>query len=115
MIRNFTPHKVTIYDAICKNITHEFPSEGTARVRERVSATVEDIPVNEGVPVVKKSYAEITGLPEGQSGTIYIVSLLVLQASNRDDLVCPDNGIDSVVRDIDGEIIGVRRFQIKSK
>ena len=37
---------------------------------------------------------------------------MVLDANpDRNDLVCPDTGPDSVVRDKEGRILGVRRLQ----
>ena len=47
-------------------------------------------------------------------GVIYIVALLVAQvlAGTRTDIICPDTGPDSAVRDEKGMIAGVRRFML---
>jgi hypothetical protein len=71
----------------------------------------------EGIPVVKTVFGDVAGIPEPQEGTTFVVSTLVLQALKesgaiRDDLVSPDTGNESVIRDDDGKIVGVRRFQV---
>jgi hypothetical protein len=103
-LKNFTPHEVTIY---YEGSMFVLPSIGVARASE---VCIESEAIN-GIPTVAKRYDTIINLPEQCDGVIYIVSLPVLQASDRSDLVCPDTGPDSVVRDKDGKIIGVRRFQ----
>jgi len=55
---------------------------------------------------------DVEGLPEPQSNTVYIVSTLVAQAvPHRDDIIAPDTSPQGVVRDSEGKIIGVKRFQ----
>ena len=102
---NFTPHEITVFSG--EEVIERVPSIGVARASE-VCAESEAI---NGIPTVAKRYDAVVGLPETKEDVVYIVSLPVLQASDRDDLVCPDTGPDSVVRDKDGKIIGVRRFQ----
>ncbi|MCP3966695.1 MAG: hypothetical protein GY718_10145 [Lentisphaerae bacterium] len=91
----------------------EIEPEGVqVRVQEDVQPYQLDYDI--GVPVVLKGYGEIEGLPEPNDSTYLIVSILVLQAGrdHRPDLLAPDTGPDSVVRDEKGNILGVRRFQI---
>lgn len=106
-LKNFTPHEITIISESGNEIIERIPSIGIARATEVCTAS-DDI---NGIPTTVKRYDAIVGLPEQEEGTICIVSLPVLQASDRSDLVCPDTGPDSVVRDSDGKIIGVRRLQ----
>ena len=108
--RNFTPHDVVVYAENGIDILMTIPSDGCAR-------TVEDCTVGTpvcGIPTVIKNYCQIEGLPEYDPDCIDIVSLIVLQSSidRRKNLVCPDTGPDSIVRDEKGRFIGVRRFQI---
>lgn len=108
-IINMTPHVVNLYVG---NEKHSFyPSGQVARVRE----IVENAGSINGFPAVRKKYSEIEGLPpEEETGDkLYIVSSLVLSLSERKDLIAPDTGIGSVVRDDAGNIIGIRRFIIK--
>jgi hypothetical protein len=104
-LKNFTPHEVTVFSG--EEVIERVQSIGVARASE---VCVESEAIN-GIPTVAKRYDAVVGLPEPCEGVICIVSLPVLQASDRSDLVCPDTGPDSVVRDKDGKILGVRRFQ----
>lgn len=54
------------------------------------------------------TYGEVTGLPEPEDGVLYIVSMMVLEACRREDLIAP---VD-MVRDNTGRIIGCRGFRI---
>ncbi|MEM2991102.1 MAG: hypothetical protein QXQ02_07975, partial [Halobacteria archaeon] len=65
------------------------------------------------IPVVKTTYGEVLDLPEPEPGVFYIVSGVVLSAvgDSRQDLLAPDTGPASVVRDGDGKIVGVRRLR----
>jgi len=111
-IVNLTPHTVVVIREGEKPI--EFPPSGTvARVTSR-SVLVREVG---GVPVVRTEYSDITGLPEPEKGTVFIVPTLVLLAlkeggTHRDDVVSPDTSPASVVRNEAGQIIGVRRFQV---
>jgi hypothetical protein len=108
---NLTPHEVVVYaDGSVLRIP---PSGRVARVttKEVLVGTVS------GVPVFKVDYGEVEGLPEPKENTIYIVSLLVLQALRargveRNDVVAPNSGPGphGAVRDSEGRIIGVRSF-----
>ncbi|OYT66079.1 hypothetical protein B6U74_01795 [Candidatus Bathyarchaeota archaeon ex4484_205] len=109
-IVNLTQHPITIYDESGENVVEEIPPSGTvARVRaeQPVIGYIND------VPVVKTEWGEVEGLPEPEECTVYVVSTLVLQAlaGKRDDVVSPDTGPASAVRDETNRIIGVRRFQ----
>jgi hypothetical protein len=104
---NLTPHEITIIS-----------EEGDFRLTPsgevaRATSTTEVVGEVNGIEVVKSTFGSVTGLPEPAEDTIYIVSLLVLQAlkGQRTDVVGPDTGPESAVRDADGRIVGVKRFQ----
>ncbi|GIQ63596.1 hypothetical protein PACILC2_21640 [Paenibacillus cisolokensis] len=110
-IVNLTPHDVKVYDADAKSVIRVYPASGKiARVKSQAVVVGEA----NGIEVVRTKFDEIVDLPGPQPGTKYIVSLLVLQAAagTRDDLIGPDTGFASVVRDAEGNILGVRRFQV---
>jgi hypothetical protein len=106
---NLTPHEIVVYQG--DNVVLRIPPSGRVA---RVVAKEEIVGVVNGVPLVRTVYGEIQGLPDPQPGTIYIVSLLVLQAlqGRRNDVVAPNTGPTPLgaVRDAQGRIIGVRSF-----
>ena len=105
---NMTPHTVVIDQGM--GFKKGFlPSGEVARVSTRA---VSDGEVK-SIPVVRTTFGEVKGLPEEKEGTIYIVSSMVAQAcrDTRHDLVSPDTSPESAVRDSDGRIVAVRRFQ----
>jgi len=107
-IINLTPHDVKLFH---NGQEHVFPNAGTTA---RVTSSSEfSHPIN-GLPVHKTIYGEVENLPEPQDGVIYIVALLVAQVldGSRTDIICPDTGPDSAVRDDKGLIAGVKRFMI---
>ncbi len=96
---NLTPHPINIVmeDGSVKIVP---PSGTIARCRETVSV-VGDL---DGVPVIKKSFGAIEGLPDPSNEVIYITSALVATAAQRPDVVCPGDP----VRDGNGQIIGCK-------
>ena len=106
---NLTPHDIRVVLDDGREIN--IPASGTVA---RVNATAKTVDTINGVPVVRTSFGDVQGLPEPQEGRIYIVSTLVLQAlgGQRNDVVAPDTGPQSVIRDESGRIVGIRRFQI---
>jgi hypothetical protein len=107
ILKNYTPHEVSIFSSLGEKI-ETLPTLGIARVLE---TTTTGIPVN-GIPVVSKKYSEVTGLPEPEDGVIFVVSQMVLSAmKDRRDIMCPDTGSESSVRDSEGKLLGVRRLQ----
>lgn len=100
---NFTPHEVVLVDAE-GNAIYRFPSVGIARCTET------SIPNGNicDIPLVKKEFGEVTGLPDFiGDGTVYIVSNLVAQAlKGRPDLIVPAD----IVRNEEGQIIGCKAF-----
>lgn len=95
---NLTPHTVKLVNEIG---VLELYSQGVARV----SSTQTEVGRVIGVPVVKATFGEVTGLPEPVEGTMYVVSALVRGAlPNRTDLASPGDP----VRDEAGNVIGAK-------
>ena len=95
---NYTPHTVNMNDG------REFKSVGVARVEASFSDPDEN-------GVVAQVFGDIQGLPDPKQDTIYIVSLVVLQAAKgRDDLVAPASGHPDTVRNDKGHIVSVPFF-----
>lgn len=108
-LRNFTKHPVRIHTA---DGILEIPSEGEARVAVETTS-LGDIEVdNHRVDIVERRFGKVEGLPQAEVGTVFIVSSLVMSHISvfRDDLVAPDTGPGSVIRDDDGNIVGVKRL-----
>lgn len=110
---NLTPHVLNIVDDSGNTILSVAPSGTVARV-----ATQQTVVGNvAGIDVVRTVFGDVDGLPSPQDDVVYIVSTLVLQALkangvDRDDVVAPDTSPASVVRNADGQIVGVKRFQV---
>jgi hypothetical protein len=110
---NLTPHKVTVYDLEGKKVIAEIPPSGMVARVSTVSRVVGEIA---GIPVRKTEYGEIENLPDPMPDTYYVVSTVVLIALkekgiHRPDVIAPDTNPDSVIRDSEGRVIGVRFFQ----
>jgi len=109
---NLTPHTVNLVNG--GNQLFSVPPSGHI-ARVATDQTVVGSVV--GVDIVRTVFGDVDGLPASQPDTVYIVSTLVLQALKangikRDDVVAPDTSPTSVIRDADGQIIGVKRFQV---
>jgi len=105
VIRNFTPHAITL---ICDGEKTTFESEGAIRLEEKITET----PKIGGFETIRKEYVGALGLPETKADVFIIVSGIVLSAlgGSRKDLISPDTGPDSAIRNEKGHIIGVKRF-----
>ena len=102
-IINLTPHAITAGG-------ETFPPSGEI-------ARVETIQVPDGeinnIPVHKQTFGKITGLPEKQRFTVFVVSAIVLAAAKemgRTDVVAPNTSSPDVVRNEAGHIISVPGF-----
>lgn len=93
-IINLTPHQITVCGRVIE------PSGIIARCSE-VSET---IGTARDIPIVRKSFGEITGLPDPLEDNIYVVSRIVAEAARRSDVLSPGDP----VRDTDGKIIGCK-------
>jgi len=106
---NLTPHEIRV--VLPDGSTAVFPSSGQVARLQTVSR-----PINvEGLPpVVETEVVGIEGLPEPEPGTVYLVStpLLIYAARmGRLDVLAPDTGPESVVRNESGQVVAVRRLQ----
>jgi hypothetical protein len=110
---NLTNHSLNIHGDQNNTILTIPPHGVVARVTPS-QTTVDTI---NGIDIVRTVFGTVEGLPAPEQNTVYIVSTLVLQALrdsgiHRDDVVAPDTSPASAVRNGDGQIIGVRRFQV---
>lgn len=111
---NLTPHAISLANEAGENI-QTIPASGAVA---RVSMTVRDTGHRvAGVPVVFQKTGKIEGLPVPGGYCLYIVSSIVLSAleqlpscERRTDVLAPDTGPGSVVRNEAGQIVAVRRF-----
>jgi len=106
-IINLTPHEISVHTHVGATATYigdvvNVPASGNvARVDETRTIINELMPMGITVDVV--SYSDVTGLPEPQENTIYIVSALVAaRVPERRDVYMPGKA----VRDDEGRIIG---------
>lgn len=111
---NLTAHDVTIVDEKGNKIVTFKPSGIIARVNNQVVRAVEEYEVAEGVSVyvTEQTYSinrPVSGLPDPQPNTIYIVSSLIMQTVVRDDLRSPD--VKTAQKDEYGNIVGVRELK----
>lgn len=104
-IINLTPHSINVVNDNHETIT-TFESEGIARVscKSEVQGYFKSNQSNlGGIPITRKIFGEVEGLPEEKPGVRYIVSSLVASAvPDRHDLLVPDG----YVRDEKGMVIG---------
>ena len=106
-IVNCTPHPIHLIDATGKR-SMTFPPSGQVA---RVTSTAIELPeIAPGIPAVRHEWSAVAGLPDPEEGVLYAVSTMVADRTDRTDIVVPDSGPGSVVRDANGEILGVRRF-----
>jgi len=99
---NLTPHAIKEV-----NSGRTFEPSGTVA---RVSVTYEKVAdMDGGIPLYRAKYGAVEGLPEPQPGTVYIVSGLVFEATDRPDVIAPGN----LVRDEQGRPVGCDGFKVK--
>lgn len=100
---NLTPHEITIIDMDGGKVVLP-KSENAARVDQNPKCCgFINLPNGQVIEMKTPEFGEVTGLPEYQVGTMYIVSAMVRAAlPNRFDLVSPGN----LIRDDDGNVTG---------
>ncbi len=108
---NLTPHAFTLYNSDKSEVLMTLPG---APEMARVSQSYVEIPSVGGYPVFRSEYGAVTGLPDPQPNTYYIVSLVVAQRLDADgihrtDILVPDTGAGAV-RNESGGIVGTTRF-----
>ena len=95
---NLCPHDIKLNDGTV------YPCSGTvARVSTSFTEFNEDC-------ICKVKYGEIENLPEPKDNTYYIVSALVLAATDRKDLIAPATSHPAVIRNEAGQIDSVPGF-----
>ena len=102
-IINCTPHDVCL---IKKDGTKEvFKASGIVpRLNTKIINTDDEM-------FVRKIVGSVEGLPEPENDTLYIVSAMVFDSSDRGDLMAPNT--NNAVRNEAGQIIGVTNFIVK--
>ncbi|MDI3329088.1 MAG: hypothetical protein QJR06_11090 [Alicyclobacillaceae bacterium] len=114
---NLTAHDITIFAENGEKVV--IPKSGqTARVTS-VAVPVSYVLMGTiEIPLVETRFGGIEGLPDPEPGVLYVASALAAQAAvaqGRVDVVAPDTGPESAVRDDNGNIVGVRRFTRPSR
>jgi hypothetical protein len=103
MMINCTPHSIIIKVGEKELV---FPPSGIIPRVATIEVPAEGI---DGIPCVTQRLGEVQGLPDPEPGTFFLVSSLVFQASEREDLVAPDTG-KTCIRDEQGRIVAVTRL-----
>lgn len=110
---NMTPHEVKYYRG---RDSLSIPPSGLPPIR--LAEKNEGEFVKEGFSFTRKVYAKAENLPPEKDNVYYIVSKMVLDATQREDFIAPDTG-DGAVRDVDGSetgrvgaILGTTRFVV---
>lgn len=110
MIINLTPHSIVI------RLSDDSESIYTRTVEmsdvPRVVFDHTEGPAIEGAPsVIRGAVPRVVGLPDPRPGVLYAVSTMVFDAlPERLDLIVPDSGPGSVIRDTCGQIVACRRW-----
>jgi len=105
-IMNLTPHPLNLMPAGPTGPVVTIPPSGQVARCATSRVQVDTITVDGvTIPVNRTQFGEVTGLPDPQPDTIYIVSAVVAQAvPDRTDVFI----VDDAVRDEQGRIIGCR-------
>lgn len=109
-IVNLTPHELNLMPQGPDGPVVTIPPSG--QVARCASSRVQvDVVTVDGVaiPVNRTQFGEVTGLPDPQPNTIFVVSALVAQAvPNQADVFI----VDDTVRDEQGRIIGAKALAL---
>ena len=101
-IINLTPHPLSL---VGEGGTLQVPASGQI-ARLAVERTALDPVTIDGVTLLvsRPKLGEMTGLPPAEEGVILIVSALVAEAANREDIFSPGE----LIRSPEGAVIGAR-------
>jgi len=104
-IVNCTPHDVVL---VHDGIETTYPTSGIVARCKSYENEVTGFPF----PAVTSTFGDVDCLPERKPDTVYIVSLVVFNATDREDVIRPDSG-PTAIRNEKGQIQAVRRFVVK--
>lgn len=96
IFKNYTPHDIVMNDGTV------YSSLGIARVKDTFSKF-------DANGICNVSYGDVVGMPAPEKDVRYIVSSMVLTASDRKDLVAPATGHPDTIRN-KGRIVSVPGF-----
>lgn len=109
---NLTPHALTLVSATGEHTI--LPPSGSVA---RVTSTPGTVEARVGFPCLVASptvFGEVSGLPDPQDGTVFVVSGMVgsaLAGRGRSDVFVPGTGPnDGALRNEAGHIVGVTRL-----
>jgi len=74
---------------------------------------LENVGVVDGIPLCRIRWEKATNLPPKRKGVMYLVSQIVFDNTDRDDLLAPDTTKRSVIKDGQGNTIAVKRLRVK--
>lgn len=100
---NLTPHAIVVVDT--DGNTHTFPPSGqVARVNQNTTpaADIGNFSVNH------LTNGDLIAVPAPQADTIFVVSAMVAQATDRTDIVAPNTA--QAVRNDKGHVVSVPGF-----
>jgi hypothetical protein len=108
-IINLTPHAIVIFDDDGET-SADFPPSGIIARAAETSVLVGNV---NGVPTKRKTFGEVTDLPEPTPNTYLVVSALAGLAAKAGGRDCADLLLTAdPVRDEGGRIIGCRSFAL---
>lgn len=109
-IINLTPHTILLETPMGENLKKTMEFEPSGKVARLKTETIE-LPEEDNIPFVAVKYKEPEGLPQPMENTLFIVSGFVFENTDREDLIAPDTGPDSAIRDANGNIEAISRFK----
>jgi hypothetical protein len=111
---NLTARTLRLYESEGNTVLAELPTTPPA-IEALVDCEV--VQSLDGFPIVQHQFRLTDTLPPPVDDTVYVVGWAAVQALAelgvyRSDIVAPDTSRGSAVRDVRGNIIGVRRFRV---
>jgi len=104
-IKNYTPHVVSV---LHEDKMVNIPISGSV-IRVVTRCTPNGYVM--GLPIFLCTDGQVADLPEPEQGVMILVSSVVARAAMRPDVISPDTSDAGSIRDGNGRIIGVKRFQ----
>lgn len=111
---NLTPHEVVLRGP---RGDERIPPDGRVVRVPTHALPVPGLSDELGYPVHLAEHCGIKDMPDPEPDTVFIVSLVVLQAlkeqhMDRSDCVAPDTAPHSAIRDAEGRIVAVKGFVV---